>query len=52
LRSTFVKNYFWAARVLAAPYSALESAYSWRIMQEVACNGKTKGAWIASTQML
>jgi hypothetical protein len=34
------------------PYSPLESAYSWRIMQEVACYGKTKGGWIGRMQML
>jgi hypothetical protein len=38
--------------LMAAPYSLLESANSWRIMQEFACNGKTKHGWIASLPML
>jgi len=51
-RSTCKQLYFWAAcswRPLVPP---LESAKSWGIMLEVACNGKTKHGWIASLLML
>jgi hypothetical protein len=37
---------------LAAPVSYSKSANSLRIKQEVACNGKIKYGWIATSQML
>jgi hypothetical protein len=51
-RSTCKQTIFTGRLLLAAHYFPFKNANGWRIMQEVASNGKTKHGWIASLQVL
>jgi hypothetical protein len=52
VRSTCKQTIFMGRLLLAAPLSFSKSANGWRIVREVARNGKTKHGWITSLPML